>query len=407
MAVSQEALLKALKNVRKPLETAVTNARVRKVLRRLNNEDEGFDFDADEGEVEEIVEEDGGEEVGVGDVVEVEIPEGTTVTAKVVDTEPEEIVEETEIVEGGDEGEGEGEEETVENVRHYRRVKNARIIRNKNGSLDVLVPVASKNCGAAGCGAKKTGKKVTNVRRRYKVRTVTRNSGYEPESAYAKKIPGDGIDAISKATYIEMARKAKLYDRLVANATIDQAIEESIDKALKKQGIANTRKARKSVRNLRRRSFRNEDGEYTYDEVAEAPVDTAVADAPFVDEAQSAIVIPLSDAEMTTLADELDDAAEAVEETAEAVEEAPAEVEEDVISENARRILNKRLGRIGRVARRVKNIRRAPKAKVVKNEAAVEEKAEEKAEVADTTVTVENSAVDICGLSLPSTFPTK
>ncbi len=406
MAVSQEALLKALKNVRKPLETAVTNARVRKVLRRLNNEDEGFDFGADEGEVEEIVEEDGGEEVGVGDVVEVEIPEGTTVTAKVVDTEPEEIVEETEIVEGGDEGEGEGEEETVENVRHYRRVKNARVIRNKDGSLDVLVPVASKNCGGAGCGAKKTGKKVTNVRRRYKVRTVTRNSGYEPESAYAKKIPGDGIDAISKATYIEMARKAKLYDRLVANATIDQAIEESIDKALKKQGIANTRKARKSVRNLRRRSFRNEDGEYTYDfvdEAVEAPVDTAAADAPFVDEAQGAIVIPLSDAEMTTLADELDDAAEDTAEV-EAEIEAPAEVEEDVISENARRILNKRLGR---VARRVKNIRRAPKAKVVKNEAAVEEKAEEKAEVADTTVTVENSAVDICGLSLPSTFPTK
>lgn len=404
MAVSQEALLKALKNVRKPLETAVTNARVRKVLRRLNNEDEGFDFGADEGEVEEIVEEDGGEEVGVGDVVEVEIPEGTTVTAKVVDTEPEEIVEETEIVEGGDEGEG--EEETVENVRHYRRVKNARIIRNKDGGLDVLVPVPAKNCGGGCCGSK-SAKKVANVRRRYKVRTVTRNAGYEPEAAYAKKVPGDGIDAISKATYIEMARKAKLYDRLVANATIDQAIEESIDKALKKQGITNTRKARKSVRNLRRRSFRNEDGEYTYDfvdEAVEAPVDTAAADAPFVDEAQGAIVIPLSDAEMTTLADELDDAAEVVEETAEAVEEVPAEVEEDVISENARRILNKRLGC---VARRVKNIRRAPKAKVVKNEAAVEEKAEEKADVADTTVTVENSAADICGLSLPSTFPTK
>ena len=75
-----------------------------------------------------------------------------------------------------------------------------------------------------------------------------------------------------------------------------------------------------------------------------------------------------------------------------------------MISENARRILNKRLGR---VARRVKNFRKAPRTRVVKNEAAeVEEKAEEKTEVADTTVTVENEA-QFCGLALPSTFPTK
>jgi len=196
MSVNQEALLKALKNVREPLETAVTNARVRKVLHRLHNED----VDIGEG-VEEFVEEvDDGQEVNVGDYVEVAIPEGTTVTAKVVDTTPsEEFVEETEVI-GGDEF----EEEPVENVRRYRRVRNARVVRNRGGGVDVLVPVDST---ANGCGSKKS-KKVSNTRR-YKVRTVTRNVGYEPESAYAKKIPSDGIDAISKASYIEMARKAK------------------------------------------------------------------------------------------------------------------------------------------------------------------------------------------------------
>lgn len=350
MAISQEALLKALKNVRKPLETPVNNARLRRVLRRIRNEGEDL---ADLGDIEELDdeggEEDGGE-VGVGDVVEVEIPQGTTVTAQIVDTEPqEEIVEETEIVDDGDEGDD--DEEVVENRRQYRRVKNARIIRTKNGALDVLVPVASSRCSGGKCGGGR--KKVKNVRR-YKVRS-TRNAGYDPETAYAKKIPSDGIDS-----FATVVNKAKKYDRLVANATIDAAIDEAIKKALQANGVANTASAPKKarpigkVRNTRR--FFNEDedgGEGTGAGAGDAGLDfvPAESDAPFVDEAQGAIVIPLSDTEMSSLADELDEATEGA--------EAPAEGGEDVVAENARRIINRRIGkaRITNRASALKNAR--------------------------------------------------
>ena len=396
MAVSHEDLLKALKNVREPLETTITNARLRRVLRRVRNEGEGEDIEGfAEDELEEVED---GAEVGVGDVVEVEIPRGTTVTAKVVDTEPqEEIVEETEVVEPDFEEE-EGDGDVVENRRQYRRVKNARIIRTKNGSLDVLVPVEGKSCCDKGCGGRK---KVTNVRRRYKVRS-TRNAGYDPETAYAKKIPSDGIDSF--ATVVNKARK---YDRLVANATIDAAIDEAIKKALQQNGITNRSIAPKKVQPTRMNKVRNYRRFFNDDEEdAGVPV---VSDAPFVDEDQNAIVIPLSDTEMTALADELNDATEDA-------GEGDAPVADDVVSENARRILNRRRFSRIRNSRQIRNSRiknamqrnQRMKSMPVRNEESeiLETPVDTNTNVVD--MSVNNAASDLdFGLDIPSTFPNK
>lgn len=215
MSISREALIKALKeaDVR---ETSVTNARRtssrfgRTARRRaVRNEDE------DEGESDVL--DDVDEDAGIGDKVVIELdPEETAeVEGTIVD-----------VVD--DEGEEpEYEEVATENLRRrFRKVKNARIVRNGRGGYSVLAPVT---------------KKYRRVKNNRWARLATRNagagldgrysstgdvpSGYdEPEDAYASELKGvdkpnwDAGAVENRRQRIINARKAKVYDAIVARA---------------------------------------------------------------------------------------------------------------------------------------------------------------------------------------------
>ncbi len=211
MTVSREQLLKTIGAVKEPLSKVVNNVRTQRVVRlvrRVRNEDE---TPIDDMMEEEVVEEAPAEEetvAEVGDTVVIQ-PTGEEITGEIVEVIPdEEAAAEEEIV----------DEEPVQN-RRYRRIKNARILHNADGTRDVLVPIDEK--------------RVTNVRR-YKTRTVTRNSGISVDGTYAKTISTP--DAASWATTVN---KARAYDRMLLNTSIEQSIDEALKKALSKNGISN------------------------------------------------------------------------------------------------------------------------------------------------------------------------
>lgn len=270
MELSQEELLKAIGAVKEPLEAAITNARVRRVRRVRNAEEDVIEEAPVE---EEVVEEEAAE---VGDTVVIEPT--AEITGEIVEVVEEAPADEEEYVEE------EVVEEPVQNRRLYRRIKNARIVRNDKGGCDVLVPVETK----------KKAKPVKNIRR-YKTRTVTRNAGadgFTAESAYAKLVPTQGV-----ASWATTVNKARKYDALVQKATLNATIDKAIDDAVKKaldgvkncsKGTCNSKATKgsgyKRFNNYRR--VRNEDGTISIDIAlddigAGAPIDVP---APVVDE---------------------------------------------------------------------------------------------------------------------------
>lgn len=226
MSISRDALIKALKsaetksatvtNARRG-RTVTRNARRRRVVR--NAEDDAADeelADLVDGDLDEGADDD----INVGDDV-------------IIELDPEETVEVTGTVVGladedadVDEEEPEYEEVSTENVRRrFRKVKNARLVRNGRGGYTVLAPVTKKY------------RKVTKNSRWGRV--VARNedggiqdkstgdadTGYKPEGDYAEvvKVPKDAVDWNGytenlRRQRIVNARKAKAYDAIVARA---------------------------------------------------------------------------------------------------------------------------------------------------------------------------------------------
>lgn len=344
MTVSKEDLLKALRAVKEPLAAAVTNARVRKV-RRVLNEDEPVDAGY-EDVVEDVPAEDGTAEVGDKVVIQ---PTGDEITGEIV-----------EVVEDAPEEEEVLEEEPVENRRRYRRVKNARILRNADGTRDVIVPVDEK--------------KVTNVRR-YKTRSVALNGSLPVDGAYAKTISTPDIGSL--ATVIN---KAKKYDELLLNATIEQSIDDAVKKALQKSGsgggtslnssctkkTCNTKQTAKQYRFRNYRRVRNEDGTIE--------IDVDLADAiPVVDPV--AAVGDVAAPAIDSVVDPAADIAVDVPPVADTAIVSPVE-SVDIIVDGREVPLDN--------SRKYQRVRNASRPAVVKNE---------------------SSLSDTFGLDVPSTFP--
>lgn len=218
MSISRDALIKALQSAETKKETVVTNARRGRVTRNarrrvVRNEEDELD-DLTDGEIDEVEDED---DIEIGDDVIIELdPEETVeVSGTVVGLADEEVEDEDE--------EPEYEEVSTENVRRrFRKIKNARLVRNGRGGYTVLAPVTKKY------------RKVTK-NNRYRVRneeggiqdksTGDADTGYKPEGDYAEvvKVPKDAIDWNGytenlRRKRIVNARKAKAYDAIVARA---------------------------------------------------------------------------------------------------------------------------------------------------------------------------------------------
>lgn len=221
MGISRDALIKALQSAETKKDAVVTNARRGRVVTRnarrrvVRNEDEDIDEldDLAEGDIDEGTDDD----ITIGDDV-------------IIELDPEETVEVTGTVVGlaDDEDdaddEPEYEEVSTENVRRrFRKIKNARLVRNGRGGYTVLAPVTKKY------------RKVTKNSRWNRVRneeggiqdksTGDADTGYKPEGDYAEvvKVPKDAIDWNGytenlRRQRIVNARKAKAYDAIVARA---------------------------------------------------------------------------------------------------------------------------------------------------------------------------------------------
>lgn len=347
MTVDRDALLRSLRAAKKPLMAAVNNAaRMRRPTRRVVRRVRNADGDIEEEVVEEPTDVTS-EDVGVGDTVVIKPKDE-------IEGEIVEIVEESpaddEVIE-----EVEEEEAPVQNVRRrYRRVKNARVLKNADGGCDVLVPVEPE----------RTMYRTKNVRR-YRTRTVTRNAGIPVDGTYAKTISTP--DAASWAT---VANKARKYDELVMNANIEDALKKAVQDALQSNGIANS--CAKKTYNSRMRRFknyrrvRNEDGSI-------------------------AIEIDLADAEPTGVNVTTGPDAPNIEDLRVRIDPEPSDVaidspisdaglDDDELLKNARRV---RLANARRAAlRRIRNVRQN-----------------------DATVYNEGGDQEMLGLDVPSTFP--
>lgn len=341
MTVSRDDLLRCLQEAKKPLMAAVNNAsrarrsaRPVRVVRRIRNADGDIEEQIEEVD-EEPVEEEVDETVGVGDTVVIQPDQ--EITGEIV-----EVVEEApsdEVVE-----EVEEEEEPVQNARRrYRRVKNARILRNSAGGCDVLVPIETPQ---------KPVYRTKNVRR-YRTRTVTRNAGIPVDGTYAKTVSTPDV-----ASWATVANKARRYDELLLNASIEQSIDDALKKALNKNGITNngckgrctTNRRSNVLRFDRYRQVRNEDGTVS-------------------------IEIDMTDARPADTCGIPSDAADDVDVV---VDGRPID--------NARAARNRRIANARRIAavRRIRNLRQNGQS-VVYNESEVQETS---------------------GLDVPSTFPT-
>lgn len=316
MSVTKKELAQALKELQPAITTAITNARRSVRFRRVRNEDEI--------PTEEFIEEGEEDAGGEGDLVleeplelNLEIPEGTDLTEEDLVVVPaDEVADagatEEEIYEEAPAEEEiyEEEEEPVQNYRRrvvncgkktkkYRKVKNAKIVRNDHGDLDILVPIEER--------------RVTNVRR-YKTRAITRNEdGLDVSGTYAKTIQTPGIAKVTKAsengTFVDNARlaalinKAHKYDRAVLKNDLNQELQKMVKEVVGKSltgsnsgtqtsmNFARTGKKApaksKTLRfdNGRYRAFKNEDGSVSIEinvedgqvvDDAPVPVDIAV-----------------------------------------------------------------------------------------------------------------------------------
>lgn len=382
MAISNEELIKLLQESQK----SITNARIRR--RRVRNA-EGDDMPEDFADMPaEDAEADAVDEGEANDTILLEVK-----TDQPVEVDSVEVVEDAGDVGGDEDFEDfeEGEEEAVEN-RRYRRIKNARLVRLRNGRMALVVPRSAT-------------RRVKNTRRRYRTRAVTRNLGFDGgvDGTYAGTLKTEGIDS-----WATVENKARAYDRLVQKAaiknTIDQAIEEAVKKATEGVDNCKTRNTRTKVRNARGRFLRfknfrrvrNDDG--TIEIIIDTTDPGIPTDLPIDDTTDLAPVeenIPAADVDMVDSAEDL--AAPVVDAEADYVLPPDSPVEgidifvdgEEVSSlepiENRRRM-------------RVRNARRRRFA--ARNRAVHNQQSEDK------TVNVNNSAAVSEGtLSIPSTFP--
>jgi hypothetical protein len=204
---AMDVLLKKIGTSRQEISTAVHNSsQAKQRRRRVLNQDDIL-LDGVDGEVgdEFIV-----DEAAVGDTVLVQ-------PAAPVEGEIMEIVpEETEMPPVP-------ESEPVANARRYKRINNARIIRNADGSESVVVPVESPAVPPKAVAT--TPVAPTQNVRRY----VARNAASQPRAP--KYVPA--MPAKDYATILN-AEKARRYDELIANANLEQEIDKIIADSLDK-----------------------------------------------------------------------------------------------------------------------------------------------------------------------------
>lgn len=397
MGISRDALIKALKNAGTK-ETAVTNARRRTRVantgrknRVVRNEDDELD-ELTDGELEE-----GADDIEIGDDV-------------IIELDPEETVEVSGTVVGlaDDEGEDEDggdeyEEVATENLRRrYRKIKNARLVRNGRGGYTVLAPVTKKY------------RKVTKNSRWGRI--VARNedggiqdkstgdvdTGYKPEGDYAEvvKVPKDAVkwngytENIRRQNLLN-ARKAKAYDAIVARARRirnETQLREDVT-GIVKDVLADelTKNARSSKPALKSHSYfkiknyrvLNAEG----DDITQETVDGGQATQP---EDQQVIQLELVIDGGQDIQPEDIDVQVAGEEVPQ--EEAQPTADPGVNDQGQQPILPEdeniqNCGRVRNARRRIRNARR--RAAVVRNESTV----------------VNNEVADVAPLDVPSTFP--
>ena len=206
VTIDYDALLKEIGTSRKAIQTMIHNARRggKSGKKAVKNEGE------DEVMVDDFTD-DGADDIpDVGETVVIEPTE--PIVGSVV-----EIVEEDDPML---EIEEEFEEEPVSNATRYRRVKNARIIKNADGSQDVVVPVETKKVE----NARKPG----NVRR-YTRRVVANGQAVANRGTSTKYQP-----VVSSKDYATILNKAKKYDELLLRNSLDQEIDRAIGDAMKK-----------------------------------------------------------------------------------------------------------------------------------------------------------------------------
>jgi len=222
---------------------------------RIKNDDETDDS----SEIVEIVdiEEPELEEAEVGDVVEV----APIIEGEVALDAPEVLGEIVEIVEVKDEEEiPVASTENTAQVR-YRRIKNCKVLRTKNGSYEVLCPTSLPTITT---NAKPKPK--ASAPKRY-VRMVNRKScntdsqegrTIEDMQAGVKYVPAYSMDE-----YATVTRNIAKIDALLTNTqSIKDTVKTEIDEALKESGIVkNTQSLKKRyVRTKNFRTVRNTEG---------------------------------------------------------------------------------------------------------------------------------------------------
>jgi len=200
--VNLQAIHNAQKTVRKPVKNK-SKARVVK-----NEDDITIEDDLNVDETDQIAE--------VGDPV---------VVQPVDDPEAEPV--EGDIIEIIDDTEGDGsivdEVPVLASRAKYRRVANAKIVKNADGTLSAVVPVAQ----------------VKNARK-----TVANGVKYAPVMP-SKDYATTETTTMESMSVKNMREKAAKYDALVRNAkaraianTIDQAIDDAVEEALKKKNAS-------------------------------------------------------------------------------------------------------------------------------------------------------------------------
>lgn len=247
LGATKESLAAVVNNAR----TRVRN--VRRIIRTRNAD----------GEIEETIVEEPAETTDAA----TDIPEDAVIPVSEIIEVIEESAVAPEEVGGTEEIVEEVPAEEVQNVRRYRRIKNARIIRGANGRCDVVVPAEEA-----------PKRKVAN--RRYVRRVVSSNAGYKllyPDAIIAKDTDDMGyIEYVPANDPSGFSTPAKLNNyRTIRRAVSSNEMGESIgdDLSKTKKDLEDIKKTLDSLKNSRSfstgngrmrfrnyRTIRNEDG---------------------------------------------------------------------------------------------------------------------------------------------------
>lgn len=363
-------IIAQLGETKESLATVVNNARtrvrnVRRIIRTRN-----ADGEIEETVVEEPATVDAGTAADIPDdavipVSEIiEVIEESAVAPSEIDTE--EIVEEVPA-------------DDVQNVRRYRRIKNARIIRSANGRCDVVVP------------AEEAPRRKT-ANRRYVRRVVSSNAGYKllypdaiiaqptDDMGYIEVVPASdpsGFSTPAKLNNYRVVRRAVAQNAMDAGADLSQTkkdledIKKTLD-SLKNNRTYRSRNARGCVRFRNYRTIRNEDGTIEI----EVKMDDAIASG---DGAYSSASFDEAPVDVTVTVDGVEVAS---------TEDSAAQSDSSSTENRRRALRNARIV----AARNRRNMR------------AVRNSAENN--TASTETDIQNAASSAPALEIPSTFPT-